>query len=110
MSASDLALALAYPAILSASALYAGCSTWCRRRRARRGELTPGVPPVFFGRLDVIAEAEEKAFRARMIVGHVERIVAAEYARVAHLYDVPVQAPVGVAAREATRVNALFRP
>lgn len=106
MPVSDLAYALAYPAILSASALYAGCSTWCRRRRARRGELPPGVPPIFFGRLDLIAEVEARAFRGRTVSGHAERIAAAEYERVADLYDVPAVPPVDV----ASPVNAPFQP
>jgi hypothetical protein len=110
MPVSDLALALAYPAILSASALYAGCSALCRRRRARRNKPAPGVHPVFVKRQSVIQEAKERAFRDRMIAGHAELIVAAEFERVAHLYDAPLQAPVDVAVREATRVNALFRP
>lgn len=110
MPVSDLAYALAYPAILSASALYAGCSAWRRRRRAQRGELPPGVPPIFFGRLDLIAEVEAQASRARMVADHAERIAAAELERVADLYDVPAVPPVDVAASEATRVNVLFRP
>lgn len=110
MPVSDLAYALAYPAVLSASALYAGCSAWRRRRRARRGELTPGVPPIFFGRLDVIAEAEEKGSQARMVVECMEQIADDQYGRVGHLYDVPAVPPVDVAVREASRVNVLFRP
>lgn len=109
MPASDLG-ALAYPAILSASALYAGCSALCRRRRARRGEPTPGVHPVFVGRMSVIQEAEDRAFRDRMIAGHAERILAAEYERVAHLYDPPTRPPADHASEERARVNVLFRP
>lgn len=106
MPVSDLAYALAYPALLSGSALYAGCSTWRRRRRARRGELTPGVPPIFFGRLDLIAEVEARASRAGAIAGHAERIAAAEYERVAGLYDVPAVPPADV----VSRVDAPFQP
>jgi hypothetical protein len=106
MPVSDLAYALAYPAILSASALYAGCSAWRRRRRARRGEVTPGVPPIFFGRLDLIREVEARASRAGMVAGHAERIAAAEFERVADLYDVPAVPPVDV----VSRVNAPFQP
>lgn len=110
MPASDLGLALAYPAILSVSALYAGCSVLCRRRRIRRGEPAAGVHPVFAQRQADIQAREEQAFRDRMIAGHAERIVAAEYGRVAHLYDPPTVPPCDLAVQVATRVNVLFRP
>jgi hypothetical protein len=107
MSASDLGMALVYPAILSASALYAGCSALCRRRRRRRNQPASDVHPVFVQRQ---SDIKDRAFRDRMIVGHVERIVAAEYERVAHLYDPPTQLPSDLAVQVATRVNVLFRP
>lgn len=107
MSASDLASALAYPAILSVSALYAGCSALCRRRRIRRGEPASGVHPAFAKRQ---TDIEDRAFRDRMIAAHAERIAAAEYGRVGHLYDAPTVPASDLAVQEAARVNVLFRP
>lgn len=83
-------LALAYPLILSASAVYAGCSCWWRRRQRRRGVLPSDVHPAFLG-LYRRVPGEEEALEARlMAVKEAERVVRAADVRLGPLYERPV--------------------
>jgi hypothetical protein len=105
-SAYDWIISLLAVFIMCGAMLYAlGChltGKWGRRHRLHPAE----VNPVYQRR----AEFEARVERQQHVARHAERIVAAEYERVAHLYDRPTQCPVDVAVREATRVNTLFRP
>jgi hypothetical protein len=81
----DWVTSLAPVVVMSGAFIYAGCVHLRSKRRKRRGVVGPVVPPVYRPR----AEVEARIVRHQMVARSAERIVSAEYERVAPLYDEP---------------------
>ncbi|MFJ7297580.1 hypothetical protein [Streptomyces collinus] len=75
----DWVTSLAPVVVMSGAFIYAGCVHLRSKYRRRRGIVAPDVPAAYRPR------AEERARLAR----DAERIVSAEFGRVAPLYDEP---------------------
>jgi hypothetical protein len=84
-------LALAYPFLLSASGLYAGCSCWWRRRQRRRGVMPSDVHPFFFRRSREWVREELETTAARLdAIRAAESVVREADAQLGAFYEAPV--------------------
>jgi hypothetical protein len=81
----DWVTSLAPVVVMSGAFVYAGVVCVRGRLRRRRGIVAPDVPAVYRPR----AELEARVVQEQMVARHAERIVSAEYERVAPLYDEP---------------------
>jgi hypothetical protein len=81
----DWVTSLAPVVVMSGAFVYAGCVHLRSKYRKRRGIVAADVPAVYRPR----AEVEARIVRHQMVARSAERIVSAEYGRVAPLYDEP---------------------
>jgi hypothetical protein len=83
----DWVTSLAPVVVMSGAFIAAGVVHLRSEYRKRRGIVAPDVPPAYRPR----AELEARIVRHQMVARSAERIVSAQYERVAPLYEEPKQ-------------------